>query len=88
MNDDFELMYYYVRYYKLYYAHIAIGYEGRNRIMYEVNSILTDQVRIITELEKIYNFGLLQSLIVNPKIYQNSLVKARTAKIIRGLTKQ
>jgi hypothetical protein len=32
--------------------------------------------------------GLLQTLIVDPKIYQNSLLKARTAKIIRGLTKQ
>jgi hypothetical protein len=37
---------------------------------------------------KTYDFGLLQPLIVDPKIYQNSLVKVRTPKIIRGLTKQ
>jgi hypothetical protein len=46
------------------------------------------QVRIITQLEKIYNSGLLKTVIVNPKFYQNSLVKVRTAKIIQSSTKQ
>jgi hypothetical protein len=39
MNDDFELMHYYVRYNELYYAHITTGYVGRKCIMYEVNTI-------------------------------------------------
>jgi hypothetical protein len=30
MNDDFEVMHYYVLYNKLYYAHIATGRVGRN----------------------------------------------------------
>jgi hypothetical protein len=42
MNDDSEVMRYYVRYNELYEiiydAHIATGHGGRNRIMYEVNS--------------------------------------------------
>jgi hypothetical protein len=39
MNGDFEVMHYYVRYNELYYTYIATGHVGRNRIMYEVNSI-------------------------------------------------
>jgi hypothetical protein len=59
MNDDFEVMHYYVRYNELYYAHIATSHAGRNRTMYEVNSIYKHfniesiyKDRIITELEK------------------------------------
>jgi hypothetical protein len=95
MNDDFEVIYYYVLYNELYYAHIATGHIGRHHIIYEVNSINKDfNIKSIYigknyhRIRKIYNFGLLQSLIINPKIYQNSLVKSRNAKIIWGLTKQ
>lgn len=38
---------------------------------------------MITELERKINFGLLRTLIVIAKIYQNSLVKVRTTKTIR-----
>jgi hypothetical protein len=43
MNDDFEVMHYYVQYNELYYAHDATGHVGRNLIM------------LITYVNSLYN---------------------------------